>query len=113
MLNRRNAFVAFVGAAALPAMASCSGANTIPVNLQALITAVQQGVAKACGFLPSVEGVLALIGGLNPVISGVEAAVSAICAALSTPPLTYATPRVGAPGQVVVKGVVVTGIFVR
>lgn len=113
MFKRRGAFMG-VGAAAVSAaaLAACgNGTSGIPSNLQAIITAIQQGAAKACGFLPSVEGVLALVGGLNPVIAGVEAAVAAICAAL--PPAASLAPRLGVPTQVTVKGVVIGGMFVR
>lgn len=51
-----------------------------------LITAVQAETVKACGFLPAVTTVSAIIGAGNPQLASGLAIAGAICAAVKPPP---------------------------
>lgn len=115
MFNRRSVLTASVAIPAVALAASCSGLNlnNLPAEWQTIVDDIQQGAAKACAFLPSVKSILALIGGVVPIAGTAAAAIDMICSALVTPPLTFGAPRVGAPAKLTVKGVTVTGIFVR
>ena len=88
---------------------------------QAMITQLQQGAIKACGFAPSVESGLALLGTVGNTVS---TGISLLCGAVqaSAPPpapaaktqgLLAAPSRAGQPGQVTVNGVAVSGVYTR
>lgn len=110
-MNRRTMLLGTAAIPAAVAVASCSSTGGLDQNLMTLVTAIQQGVAKTCGFLVSVSGVIALIGGINPVVSGVAAAIAAICS--SIPPTASRALRAGQPAVLVVKGVTIDGVYLQ
>ena len=105
-MNRRT----LIASAAVLPLGAC-GTNTtgLPTDWQALVDQIQAGVAVACGFLPSVASVLALLGmGAPPAI------VAMICGALSPPGVAAATPHYpGAKRTVTVAGKPISGVFLR
>lgn len=91
-------------------LASCS---TLTASQQAIVDQVQQGAVVACGFMPTVEGVLSLLG-VVPGATEVSGLIKAICGAITPAPAGVAAARrVGAPAQLVVNGKVVTGVYTR
>ena len=105
-MNRR---ILLTGAAVLPLGACGTTGGGLPPNWQATLDEVLQKVAIGCGYLPTVASVLALIG-LGPV----PLIVSWICDAINPPGITKATPHY--PGQtaaITVKGVTVSGVYLR
>lgn len=111
-MNRRE-LLASVPATLVLAASACSGTGGMTTaEILAFAQKVKDKVNEACGFLPELEGVLALLGTL-PFVGTVESVANMVCGALKTPPLTYAKPRVGAPAQVVVNNVTINGKFTR
>lgn len=89
----------FVIAAALAgglSLGGCAGVTpaTIQTDINTIVAQVQQGVAAACGFLPTVATVVAVING--PVGAAVGTAVTYICGAFATATATTAKSRMSA-----------------
>lgn len=98
--------------AAALAVSGCTGTQS--QSTQALITEIQQGAIMACGFAPTIESVLSLIGVFTPGAGLASSIVSALCGAL--PPKAIgpgSTSGAGIRAVVVVKGVTVSGIYTR
>jgi hypothetical protein len=81
-------------------------------KLMALETAVQQAAIEACGYLPDVAAVSAIILAGNPLLNLPMQIAAAICAAV-TPPSTGVRGARAVAAEGVVAGVRVTGVFVK
>ena len=97
---------------------SLGSCNSLTADQQAILFRVQQGAVMACGFMPTVETVLSLLGTAIPGGSGVSLAIKAICDAVApTPPAGVAAAPPHTFGQTVQAttpdGKRVNGMFVR
>jgi len=80
-------------------------------SLMAAETAVQQAAVEACGYLPDVAAVAAIILAGNPLLTLPLQIAEAICKAVT--PATGVRGVRGTPGSGVVAGIRVTGVFVK
>jgi hypothetical protein len=88
----------------LAASLSLAGCNT--VDLSTIIAQVQNSTVSLCGYVPTVETIVAIVGANDPtLVTGLQIA-DAICAAVKP----KATPDVSSGAKVA--GVVVKGHFV-
>lgn len=91
---------------------SMSACSTLGGIDPATITAIQNAATSACGFLPTVSVVLALLGTNNPSLQTAQQIAAAICNAV-VPPASVAARGAAPRGTPTVAGVVIDGKFVR
>jgi hypothetical protein len=76
-----------------------------------LVKTVRELTVKACGFLPTVETVVALIAVQNPAVVTAMGIARKICAAVTSAPKTGRMSLIGSP--VIVDGIVIEGEFIN
>ena len=73
---------AMVGGAGMGGVATCSSTSGIVIN-PAVIDAIQAAVATACGFVPTVETLVALVGASFPAVAGAATIADTVLAQIS------------------------------
>ena len=74
---------AMVGGAGMGGIATCSSTSGIVIN-PAVIDAIQAAVATACGFVPTVETLVALVGASFPAVAGAATIADTVLAQISS-----------------------------
>ena len=74
---------ALVGGAGMGGIATCSSTSGIVLN-PAVVDAIQAAVATACGFVPTVETLVAIVGASFPAVAGAATIADAVLAQIST-----------------------------
>lgn len=118
MLKKIALACSLIGALALGACASTGIPATPGSNVDPTVQAIQDAAIKACGFLPAVSTVSAIVSSFIPGAGGVNALVTqiagSICNAVAPTGKTASLRRAGPPVVYTSNGpVAVNGTFVK
>jgi len=103
----------FLATFALVTATGCTSLGGLSPSTIALVDQIQAGAIKACGYLPIVESVAAILSA--GASTAVDPIITALCAQIPPAPISAArgAARTATPTDVIVGNVVVHGVLYR